>query len=457
MMRRAFAALFLGLSAAGLSMPAGAATIQGSATYRERIALPPDAVFEATLEDVSRADAPSTVLGRVRLEPAGLPPYRFAIEYDEAAIQPGRRYAVRANVSRAGQLLFTTDRAYPVLGENSAPPEIVLVPARGAPLRIAPLPATFTGELPAADGPGVRWQLDLLDSARYQLRRTFVDKPEPNGVDAIGRVARDRGGRRLRLVGTQPEDLWFDVVDAQTLRKLDMQGRPIESAQNDRLVRVEPADPIEPRLALSGMFTYLADAPRIVLCADGRSLPVAMEGDYVALERAYGGARSAPGQPLLVELDARIALREAMEPARLAPHVVVDRFGALWPRESCGQPLASSPLRNTYWRLTRLEGQSVTASERAREPHLILTSNERRVAGSGGCNRLVGSYELDGEKLSFGRIGATRTACADGMAQEATFLESLSRVATHRIRGSHLELLDAAGAVLARLEAVAPR
>ena len=30
--------------------------VQGTATYRERMALPPDAVFEATLEDVSKAD-----------------------------------------------------------------------------------------------------------------------------------------------------------------------------------------------------------------------------------------------------------------------------------------------------------------------------------------------------------------------------------------------------------------
>ena len=33
--------------------------IKGTATYRERIAMPPNAVFEATLEDVSLADAPA--------------------------------------------------------------------------------------------------------------------------------------------------------------------------------------------------------------------------------------------------------------------------------------------------------------------------------------------------------------------------------------------------------------
>src|SRR3546814_2409079 len=38
--------------------------VRGSLTYRERIALPPGSVAEVTLQDVSRADAPSTILAR---------------------------------------------------------------------------------------------------------------------------------------------------------------------------------------------------------------------------------------------------------------------------------------------------------------------------------------------------------------------------------------------------------
>src|SRR6188768_2941949 len=40
-------------------------TVRGTATYREKIAMPSDAVFEATLEDVSRADAPAEVISRI--------------------------------------------------------------------------------------------------------------------------------------------------------------------------------------------------------------------------------------------------------------------------------------------------------------------------------------------------------------------------------------------------------
>ena len=45
--------------------------LQGTATYRERIALPADAVFEAELQEISRADAPVVVLGRSTLAPSG--------------------------------------------------------------------------------------------------------------------------------------------------------------------------------------------------------------------------------------------------------------------------------------------------------------------------------------------------------------------------------------------------
>ena len=120
--------------------PAAAGTLQGTAFYRERIALPPDAIFEALLQDTSRADAAGEVLGRARLEPAGQPPFHFSISYDDAAIQPGRRYAVRASVTHQGRLLFTSDRSYPVFNGGNGPLTLLLVSARRArgPMHLMP-------------------------------------------------------------------------------------------------------------------------------------------------------------------------------------------------------------------------------------------------------------------------------------------------------------------------------
>ena len=90
--------------------------ISGTATYRERIALPPDCVLEVVLEDISRADAASQRLGSTVLEDPGQPPYDFTIAFDPATIAENGSYAVRARIVDAeGKLIFTTDQVYPVL------------------------------------------------------------------------------------------------------------------------------------------------------------------------------------------------------------------------------------------------------------------------------------------------------------------------------------------------------
>jgi heat shock protein HslJ len=77
--------------------------------------------------------------------------------------------------------------------------------------------------------------------------------------------------------------------------------------------------------------------------------------------------------------------------------------------------------------------------------------------GSGGCNRLSGSYTLDGERLTFGRAAGTMMACRDGMEQERAFLDALSAVTGWRVEGQRLLLLDGAGAPLLQFEAVVLR
>jgi heat shock protein HslJ len=110
-------------------------------------------------------------------------------------------------------------------------------------------------------------------------------------------------------------------------------------------------------------------------------------------------------------------------------------------------------LENTYWKLTRLGDQPVQVAAQQREPHMILQSESHRIAGSGGCNRLIGGYELAGKRLTFGQLATTRMACPEGMDTEVGFLTALGKVRTWRIADQYLELLDDAGQLLARFEA----
>jgi uncharacterized lipoprotein YbaY len=90
-------------------------TVVGTATYRERITLPPNAMFEATLEDVSRADAPSTVLAASRIYPADeLPPYRYTLSAPRGDLPTTARVVLRARITVEGRLWFTTAQVYPV-------------------------------------------------------------------------------------------------------------------------------------------------------------------------------------------------------------------------------------------------------------------------------------------------------------------------------------------------------
>jgi putative lipoprotein len=239
-----------------------ASTITGTASYRERITLPPAAaVFEATLEDISRSDAPATVLGRTRIESPGNPPIRFSIDFDPAAIDARQRYAVRARITLDGKLMFTTDTVKPVLGPDHVT------------------------------------QVDLL------------------------------------------------------------------------LVRVGAARPSGP-------------------------------------------------------------------PASAVP------------------PQASpASLENTYWKLVSLRGTPVQLTDKQREPHLILQQSNRRMVGSGGCNRLMGGYTHEGARLVFSKAAGTMMACPQGvMGLERALLDTLSQVASWRIDGQQLELLDGQGTVLAAFE-----
>jgi putative lipoprotein len=91
------------------------ATVSGTVTYRERIALTPDAVLEVVLVDVSRADAPAEVLGRQVIESPGQVPISFSIEYDPADIQDNHTYAVQARIREGDQPRWVSTESYWVI------------------------------------------------------------------------------------------------------------------------------------------------------------------------------------------------------------------------------------------------------------------------------------------------------------------------------------------------------
>ena len=229
--------------------------ITGSVFYRERIALPPDAALEVTVEDVSKADAPAPVIGQLRIMPTGQVPIRFETPYDPNRVRPEHRYALRARILLGDRLLFTTTQSYPVLTQGA--------------------------------------------------------------------------------------------------------GTHVEMMPMQRVAAPEKTD---------------------------------------------------------------------TKPDR--------------------------ELTNTYWKLTALRGQPVKTRDHQREAHIILQTDNHRIVGSGGCNRLMGGYGLQGNTVDFSKIASTQMACVEGMEQETAFFQVLQGTRTWKIQGDTLELLDESGAKLASFSAV---
>jgi len=84
---------------------------------------------------------------------------------------------------------------------------------------------------------------------------------------------------------------------------------------------------------------------------------------------------------------------------------------------------------------------------------LILDPESRRVRGSSNCNRLTGSYELSGDRLTFGQMAGTMMACEEGMDIQKIFLKAFAQAKTWKGEGERLELFDADGHSVATLEA----
>jgi copper homeostasis protein (lipoprotein) len=323
---------------------------------------------------------------------------------------------------------------------------------RATPGALGALPATFAGELPCADCPGIRYQLDLFPGGAFFLRRVYLGREPDHVFDDIGSFAIASGGRTLVLMGGREAPIRFAVRDQDTLALLDLEGREIVSELNYDLTRQATLPPLEPRLAMRGMYQYFADAGRFTECLTGMSLPVAQERDNAALERGYGEARRQPGEELLVTLDGQIALRPKMEGEGEELALVPHRFIGVWPGETCGARFDTAPLENSYWKLTRLGDAPVLVGERQREPHRILRPHDGHFGGSGGCNRLIGSYRVDGNQLELSEAATTMMACPEGMETEAAFTAALSKVRIWRVIGEHLEVYDANDAFLARFE-----
>lgn len=108
------------------------ASVTGTVTYLQRIALTPNAVVEVKLLDVSRADAPAVTIAEQVIRAAGRQvPIEFELRYDPRRIDDRHRYAVQARILEDGKLWFINTQAFPAItAGNPNTVEVVVSPVR---------------------------------------------------------------------------------------------------------------------------------------------------------------------------------------------------------------------------------------------------------------------------------------------------------------------------------------
>ena len=79
---------------------------------------------------------------------------------------------------------------------------------------------------------------------------------------------------------------------------------------------------------------------------------------------------------------------------------------------------------NTTW---HLESMTLMGKKQDLFPATLMVG-EQKITGKGGCNNFFGKYELEGDRISMSKIGATRMYCQEASKFETKYLRALEQV-----------------------------
>ena len=190
--------------------------------------------------------------------------------------------------------------------------------------------------------------------------------------------------------------------------------------------------------SLKAEFRYMADAPRILLCATGQSYPVAMKEAYIELERAYLASGVGAGKPVWVAVQGYTDQRPAMEGKGTEEVFVVQSYEGLNPGRRCSSE--EMTLEGPEWQLLEIPG-SAEALPEDHKPFVQFDEQEMRIAGFAGCNRFFGSYKRDGDHLKIGPLASTRMSCGKLDLLEHSFLQNLELADGWQVNDRKMTLL----------------
>ena len=108
----------LTLATAGCAARSGASfpgEVTGAVTYRERLALPPEAELSVTLYETTLAGAAPKFIAAQLVQGPGGSPMRYRVVYPPGVIDARAGYSLVARIEVGGALWFVNERPVPVL------------------------------------------------------------------------------------------------------------------------------------------------------------------------------------------------------------------------------------------------------------------------------------------------------------------------------------------------------
>ena len=377
----------------GLAPAAGAQDtrkVTGALTYLQRIALPPDA--RAMVQATGRF---GVVLGETDIASDGRQvPLGF-----EFTVPTGLSGIVSALIRMDGRPRWIIrDVPFEAGEEDVALGELVLDPVT---------PLAFATDLICGD---VQVSVGILDD-ELTLRAEGRDIPMEQVKAASG----------ARYKGTQEPDTEFWSKGQSATVKLrgtelpECREVPPPAEQPYRARGNEPGWHVDFDRETAQIVADYGELTREVPRPEAKAMPGAYEFDM-----PDAGARL------------RIEERLCRDTMTGMPHPDTARL-ILDGRElqGCGGDPADL-LTGDAWRITALGDAELIEPERMS----LNFFSPGRVAGSAGCNRLVGGFTLTGEGLSFGQMASTMMACPEPlMAQERRMLDALEQVAAFDMDG----------------------
>lgn len=192
---------------AGLEPVGADASVRGTITYHERIALTPDAVVTVQLRDTSLADAASVLVAEQIISSPGQVPIDFELRYVSDEIDDGNTYSISAVITEGdGRMAFTNDTAYDVIIRgNPRRVDMTLVmvepPPELAPEGWSPTdPDRVEAPVHATDVAMI-WEGATGSQSSGYLRVAFATSSE-DGCYHIGREEAVRSGGRYEVTIT---------------------------------------------------------------------------------------------------------------------------------------------------------------------------------------------------------------------------------------------------------------